>query len=899
MIVSKTDSCVHSNLEVIVEVKTRSVGLLMRRLGLMLILCVIVSAFTCMAAVTGVEAAEKGYPEVRVKIDGVLQTFDQPAIAINGRTMVPMRAIFERLGAEIEWENETKTVTAVKGSTVIKITLGQSTAYVNGKPLTLDVAAIAMNGRTLVPLRFVSESLGADVQWDGATSTVLITSNADTRQPRQQVAAPFEFDYLGPVSEGLGTVGVWEGEWKYGYIDDKGKVVIEPQFSAASEFRDGFAAVGVKDGDKIKYGYITRTGSYLIRPQFDLAKPFNNGYAEIANHTGDGYAFGVVDKSGKIIIEPRYMMIEMSDYNIRRGYIIVRSDDRFAVYSLGNGKMTDMKYDFVTVLEHYVELRSSESGKALYGLILPNGKVIEPTYDWIHYYAGVDNVLAMVEKDGKFGLLARDGSYILDLKYDQIRGMDRGTGIVQLNGRYGFLLPNGKMLTAIEFEETSTFVRGVAYVKKDGRWGLLKIDGTWLVEPKYDQVTMLENEIIVVENGVRKILDRGGQARFDADYEYMYPYNSIPGASKVKKNGKEVIIDENGNPVFQVDFDKIWEFEGDVARITLNGKVGYLKRDGSYLVEPIYDSSYKDLTESYYHTKNGELWGLVLEDGTVIPPKYSSPIRFYGDYGIATIDNQYVYMDKNGRELTQTRFDWAEPFRDGVARVGVNLKHRYLKKDGQLLPGAYDAAYDFSDGYGLVYSDGKYRFIDQNGNHAFNQLSFIIAKPFSGGLAPVMGNNGKWGYIDTSGKLVIPHQYDMAFGFAAKIAPVRLSQKYGYIDRTGKWVIEPSFEMVDDFQDGVSNAWRNGKFGYVDENGVYHDSTSGHPGLSFADGAALVKAYQPDSEYYARWGFIKSDGSWLVKPEYDHANPFQNGVGYVYKNGKVGKVTVTGKIEWE
>lgn len=186
------------------------------------------------------------------------------------------------------------------------------------------------------------------------------------------------------------------------------------------------------------------------------------------------------------------------------------------------------------------------------------------------------------------------------------------------------------MLTAIEIEETSAFVRGVAYVKKNGKWGLLKIDGTWLVEPKYDQVTLQENEIIVVENGVRKILERSGQARFDSDYEYMYPYNSIPGASKVKKNGKEVIIDEKGNPVFRVDFDQIWEFEGDVARITLNGKVGYLKRDGSYLVEPIYDSSYKDQAGAFYHTKNGQLWGLVLENGTVIPPKYSSPVRFFG-----------------------------------------------------------------------------------------------------------------------------------------------------------------------------------------------------------------------------------------------------------------------------
>ena len=877
--------------------KKKRIGVLIRRIGMMAALYGALYGFNGTESMDIAKAAEKGYPEVHVKIDGILQTFDQPAIAVNGRTMVPMRAIFERLGADIEWDANTKTVTAVKGSTVIRITLGQTTAYVNGKPLTLDVAAMAMNGRTLVPLRFVSESLGAQVEWNGATSTVLITSNADTRQPRQQMTAPFELDYLGPLSEGLGVIGVWEGKWIYGYIDDKGQVLIEPQFADASEFRNGFAVVAVRDGESMKYGYITRSGSYLIKPQFDIAEPFDNGYAMVANRTGDGYAYGVVDSSGKIIIQPRYMLIDMSEYSIRRGYITVRSDDLFAVYNLGNGTMTEMKYDFVNIHDNFVELRSQAGGKALYGMILPNGKVIEPTFDWIHYYDGVDNVLAMVEKDGKFGLLARDGSYILDLKYDQIRGMNRGAAEVKLNGKYGFLRPDGTMLTAVEFDEVSAFVRGTAYVKKDGKWGVLNIDGTYLIEPKYDQVTLGDQEIIVVEDGVRKILNRSGQERFDSDYEYMYPYNSIPGASKVKKNGKEVILDANGNPVFHVDFDQIWEFEGDVAYITLNGKAGYLKRDGSYLVEPIYDSSYKDPEQSYYHTKIGQLWGLVLENGTVIPPKYSAPISFYGDYGIARIDTKYLYLDNHGKELTGAQFDWAEPFHDGLARVGVGMKTRYLKANGELLPGIYDGGYDFSDGYALVYSDGKYKFIDKNGNDAFGNLSIIYAKPFSNGLAAVY--NGKWGYIDTSGKVAIPYQYDMAFSFGAKVAPVRTGEKYGYIDRSGRWVIEPAFDMISDYENGASNAWRNGKFGYVDDHGAYHDSVSGHPGLAFADGIATVKAYHPDSDWSALWGFMKSDGSWLLKPEYDYAIPFQYGTGYVFKNGKRGKVSVTGQIEWE
>ncbi len=111
---------------------------------------------------------------VRVKLNGDMIGFDSDPFVENGRTFVPMRKIFEKLGATIEWDNDTETVTATKGSDVIKLTIGSNTAIVNGVEKPLDAPAQLKNDRTMVPLRFVSESLGLKVDWSESNNLVII-----------------------------------------------------------------------------------------------------------------------------------------------------------------------------------------------------------------------------------------------------------------------------------------------------------------------------------------------------------------------------------------------------------------------------------------------------------------------------------------------------------------------------------------------------------------------------------------------------------------------------------------------------------------------------------------------------------------------------------------------------
>ena len=115
---------------------------------------------------------------ISVLFDGKRIAFDQLPVIENGRTLVPLRAIFEKIGATVEWDGDTQTVIAksTENGTIIRLTIDSTTAMVNGVQVSLDVPAKIINGRTLVPVRFVSDCFGVGVDWNGDIQSVILTS---------------------------------------------------------------------------------------------------------------------------------------------------------------------------------------------------------------------------------------------------------------------------------------------------------------------------------------------------------------------------------------------------------------------------------------------------------------------------------------------------------------------------------------------------------------------------------------------------------------------------------------------------------------------------------------------------------------------------------------------------
>lgn len=114
--------------------------------------------------------------DIKVFVNEKQVIFDVPPTVINNRVLVPLRGVFESLGASVTWNSEKQTVTVLNNDIKLELKPDSKIAYKNGQAITLDVPPVVINNRTLVPIRFVSESLGANVQWDNASQSVLIHS---------------------------------------------------------------------------------------------------------------------------------------------------------------------------------------------------------------------------------------------------------------------------------------------------------------------------------------------------------------------------------------------------------------------------------------------------------------------------------------------------------------------------------------------------------------------------------------------------------------------------------------------------------------------------------------------------------------------------------------------------
>ena len=143
---------------------------------------------------------------IQVNLDGSPLSFGSvPPANVNGRVLVPLRGVFEALGAQVDYQASTRTVLAAKGNTNLRLQIGSATAFVNGSPVLLDVPAQVVLGRTLVPLRFVSEAMGAQVAWNPGTQTVSITSPQSTTpqpsNPQPTNPQPTTPPYTPPVNQ--------------------------------------------------------------------------------------------------------------------------------------------------------------------------------------------------------------------------------------------------------------------------------------------------------------------------------------------------------------------------------------------------------------------------------------------------------------------------------------------------------------------------------------------------------------------------------------------------------------------------------------------------------------------------------------------------------------------------
>lgn len=184
--------------------------------GLMIILSVVLLLIPLTASVSA-------QTDIQIEIDGQPLVTDVPPVIEDGRTLVPVAHMLRALGAEVIWNEASRTVTITQNDTTILLTIDSQTALINGQADQMQVPARILNSRTFVPLRFVAENLDANVEWDGVNRMVLVTTGVPDFVPRR-----IEFETVEPgdlpddlaawVEENRLNQGIHyrqEGDWMY------------------------------------------------------------------------------------------------------------------------------------------------------------------------------------------------------------------------------------------------------------------------------------------------------------------------------------------------------------------------------------------------------------------------------------------------------------------------------------------------------------------------------------------------------------------------------------------------------------------------------------------------------------------------------------------------------------
>ena len=186
-----------------------------------------------------------------------------------------------------------------------------------------------------------------------------------------------------------------------------------------------------------------------------------------------------------------------------------------------------------------------------------------------------------------------------------------------------------------------------------------------------------------------------------------------------------------------------------------------------------------------------------------------------------------------------------------------------------------------------VCREGKRGFIDKTGREVI-PCKYDIALDFREGLAMVK-MSGKYGFIDKTGREVAPCQYDDAEDLHEGMALVKKNDKWGFIDKTGREVIPCKYVFANDFHEGLATVEKNGKYGYIDKTGREVAPCKYDIANDFSEGLAVVvlKSF--------KYGFIDKTGREVIPRKYVFANDFHEGLAIVEKNGKRGYIDKTGR----
>ena len=317
---------------------------------------------------------------------------------------------------------------------------------------------------------------------------------------------------------------------EYQYIDTEGKIIINPQFSEATIFRDGLALVNTT-GENKKWGFIGEDGKFIINAKYKQATVFSEGLAWVVEENAapscidtngkekfklpnaemvkifseslagfmvksenDENKWGFVDKEGKIKINAQFSDID----NFSEGFCAVENRDGKWGYVDNNGKII-INYQFDQAYSFRNKRAIVRLGEKC-GLIDDTGKfVINPQFS----YMIEDNDLYIIRQDDKFGWADKEGKIIINPQFESVwQFKNNKIAPVKSGKSFGYIDKEGKIIINPQFDNAFSLNGKLAMVENSGKFGFIDEKGMYVINPQFDGIS--EDYILFIEYNKNK-----------------------------------------------------------------------------------------------------------------------------------------------------------------------------------------------------------------------------------------------------------------------------------------------------------------------------------------------------------------------------------------------------------
>jgi SH3-like domain-containing protein len=393
--------------------------------------------------------------------------------------------------------------------------------------------------------------------------------------------------------------------------------------------------------------------------------------------------------------------------------------------------------------------------------------------------------------------------------------------------------------------EASMFVNG------ELKYGLVNLQGNWIIQPMFDSLKSFDKKdyCIAELNNQQGFINRQGQWVIQPIYDSIGGFDD-KDFCRVAINEKEGFINRKGNWVIQPIYDRIWSFdEKDFCIVETNGKYGFINRQGDWMIQPIFDSI-----------------------GTFDDKDFCS----------ATINGKSGFINRQGNWIIQPIFDSIGTFDDkDYCDAKLNDKSGFVNRQGNwIIQPTFDSVGNFdSKDFCMASLNEKMGFIDRNGRWIINPVYDI---KYIWGLFPVLAGftnndlceaylNDKCGLINRQGNWVVHPNFEEIrqfneFDTYCVKQNTNEGYNYGLINHLGHVIINPIFwewiEFMPNQNFGIVN--QEGKFGLINKLGQ----------LLIQPNYWILKQTNYPTIFKAslnnKYGFIDSNGSWLVAPKFDY-----------------------------